>query len=304
MTAEVTGAIAAISVAILLLSWALFADPDRNRRLAVSNLTRDLGPQAPDLPTLESRPERATGFVGFARRLTPAGAVKRLDLQLARAGRPREWPLTRVLVVKVLLAAVGGVLGFLFFLGTPDLTRILLWVALAVGLYFLPDLLIYNASLKRSEVIQRELADTLDQMVIAVEAGLGFEAAMAHAARNGTGPLAEELVRTLQDIQVGQPRRAAYEALSARNDVQDLRRFISAVIQADVYGVAIGDVLRTQAAEMRLKRRQRAEEKAMQVPVKIVIPLILCILPVLFIVILGPAAIDIMGVFGEGGAFG
>ncbi len=134
-------------------------------------------------------------------------------------------------------------------------------------------------------------------MVIAVEAGLGFEAAMANAARNGRGPLAEELVRTLQDIQVGQPRRQAYEALAARNDVRDLRRFIAAINQADVYGIAIGDVLRTQAAETRLKRRQRAEEKAMQVPVKVVFPLMFCILPVLFIVVLGPAVQDIMGIF-------
>lgn len=299
MSATVVGAIAAIAAAILLSSWALFWDPDRQHRLAVANLHRDLGADARDLPAIENRPEQPSGFLGVARRLTPASATKRLDLQLAKAGRPREWPLSRVLVVKVLLGAAGAMLGFLLFLGSPDALRIVVWIALAAGLYFLPDLLVYNTSLKRRESIQLELADTLDQMVIAVEAGLGFEAAMAHAARNGTGVLAEELIRTLQDIQVGQSRRASYQALSARNDVQDLRRFISAVIQADVYGVAIGDVLRTQAAEMRLKRRQRAEEKAMQVPVKIVIPLVLCILPVLFIVILGPAAIDIAGMFSQ-----
>ena len=142
--------------------------------------------------------------------------------------------------------------------------------------------------------IALELPDTLDQMTIAVEAGLGFESAMAQAGQNGNGPLAEELVRTLQDIQVGQTRREAYEALAERTGVPDLRRFIRAVIQADDYGISIADVLRTQAREMRLKRRQRAEEKAMQIPVKVIFPLMLCILPVLFIVLLGPAAMDII----------
>jgi tight adherence protein C len=104
-------------------------------------------------------------------------------------------------------------------------------------------------------------------------------------------------VRTLQDIQLGQSRRQAYESLAARTDVVDLRRFVRSIIQADRYGVAVADVLRTQAAEMRLKRRQRAEEKAMQIPVKVIFPLMLCILPVLFIVLLGPAAMDIVAAF-------
>ena len=167
--------------------------------------------------------------------------------------------------------------------------------------YFLPDLLLQNAGIKRRDKIQLELADTLDQMTIAVEAGLGFDSAMARAGKNGKGPLAEELIRTLQDIQLGQSRRQAYEAFVERVDVPDLRRFLRAVIQADVYGIAVGDVLRTQAAEMRLKRRQRAEEKAMQIPVKVIFPLIMCILPVLFIVLLGPAAMDIVAAFSGGG---
>ena len=164
--------------------------------------------------------------------------------------------------------------------------------------YVVPELLLYSRGQERQQAISLELADTLDQMTIAVEAGLGFEAAMSRAGRNGRGPLAEELVRTLQDIAVGQPRREAYLALAERTAVPDLRRFIRAVVQADAYGVSIADVLRTQAAEMRLKRRQRAEEKAMQIPVKVIFPLILCILPTLFIVLLGPAALDIAAAFG------
>ena len=141
------------------------------------------------------------------------------------------------------------------------------------------------------------MPDTLDQMTIAVEAGLGFDSAMARAGKNGKGPLAEELVRTMQDIQVGQSRRQAYESLASRTGVPDLRKFVRAIIQADLYGISVADVLRTQAAEMRMKRRQRAEEKAMQIPVKVIFPLMLCILPVLFIVLLGPAAMDIVAAF-------
>ena len=166
-----------------------------------------------------------------------------------------------------------------------------------VGVYFLPELLLYNAATKRNEKIQLELPDTLDQMTIAVEAGLGFEAAMAQAGRNGTGPLAEELVRTLQDIEMGRTRREAYEALGERCGVEDLRRFTRAVTQADANGIAVADVLHTQAGEMRLKRRQRAEEKAMKIPVKVIFPLMLCILPVLFIVVMGPAAMNLMTMF-------
>jgi tight adherence protein C len=120
---------------------------------------------------------------------------------------------------------------------------------------------------------------------------------MDRAARNGKGPLAEELVRTLQDIQMGRSRRQAYDALAQRTEAADLRRFVRALIQADVYGISIADVLRTHAAEMRVKRRQRAEEKAMQIPVKVIFPLMLCILPVLFVVLLGPVAIRMIAAF-------
>jgi tight adherence protein C len=137
-------------------------------------------------------------------------------------------------------------------------------------------------------------------MTIAVEAGLGFDAAMAKAARNGKGPLAEELIRALQDMSIGRTRRDAFMELERRTTVEDLRRFIRAVIQADQYGVSIGDVLRVQSGEMRLKRKQRAEEQAMKVSVKILFPLVFCLLPVLFIVLLTPAALNMMNSLGGG----
>ena len=143
------------------------------------------------------------------------------------------------------------------------------------------------------------LPDTLDQMTIAVEAGLGFDSAMAKAARGGEGPLTEELIRVLQDMSIGRTRRESFLALESRTNSEDLRRFVRAIIQADAYGVAIGEVLRVQAGEMRTKRRQRAEEAAQKITVKILFPLIFCLLPVMFIVILTPAVLGIVDTFSK-----
>lgn len=203
----------------------------------------------------------------------------------------------RLLGAKLLLGPITATLAVLYTSSNSGTLPVMIAIACTVVAYFLPELLLHSKGEERSKTIALELADTLDQMTIAVEAGLGFDSAMARAAGNGKGPLGQELVRTLQDIQVGMSRMEAYEALAERAAVPDLRKFIRAIIQADKYGVAIADVLRTQAAEMRMKRRQRAEEKAMQIPVKVIFPLMLCILPVLFIVLLGPAVMDIMKAF-------
>jgi tight adherence protein C len=223
--------------------------------------------------------------------------VARLDRLASRAGRPADWPVPKLVAAKLVLTALAGGLGSLVLTAHGGALNVTLVLGVTLVAYFVPELLLYSRGQERQDAISLELADTLDQMTIAVEAGLGFESAMSRAGKNGKGPLAEELVRTLQDIAVGQPRREAYLALAERTGAPDLRRFIGAVVQADAYGVSIADVLRTQAQEMRLKRRQRAEEKAMQIPVKVIFPLILCILPTLFIVLLGPAVMDIVSIF-------
>jgi tight adherence protein C len=163
--------------------------------------------------------------------------------------------------------------------------------------YFIPDLMLYSKGMERQKAMQLELANTLDQMLISVEAGLGFEGAMARAGENGKGPLADELVRTLQDMQVGRSRRESYLALADRTSIPELRSFVQAIVQADTYGIAISRVLRVQAKVMRVKRRQRAEEKAMKLPVTILFPLLFFIFPVLFIAILGPAVINAINTF-------
>jgi len=154
-----------------------------------------------------------------------------------------------------------------------------------------------NKAKERKKTIQQALPDTLDQITISVEAGLGFEAAMARAARTGEGPLNEELARALSEIQLGAARHDALRGLVDRTHVPELRHFVLAILQAETYGLPVAHVLRVQAKELRVKRRQRAEERALKIPVKIVFPLAICILPTLFIVILGPAAIRMFEFF-------
>ncbi|MFI7482206.1 type II secretion system F family protein [Kocuria sp. M1R5S2] len=241
----------------------------------------------------EAEQIRAAPEFGWARKFTSAKGAERLDRLHAKAGRPSEWPLARVMGFKaILLFATAGMGLLLVLLSRFDPLILLMFVVLAPVAYFVPDLLLYSKGIERQKEIGLELPDTLDQMMIAVEAGLGFESAMSRAGQNGKGPLAEELTRTLQEMRVGIPRRQAYLALEQRTNVPDLRSFTRAVIQADAYGISISTVLRTQADEMRTKRRQRAEETAMKIPVKVLMPLMLFILPVLFITVLGPVGLN------------
>jgi tight adherence protein C len=228
-----------------------------------------------------------------ARRFTPAGVVKNLERRINLAGAEAEWPIERVLALKMLLGAAGIFLGLLRLVMAPSFGSLFLAALLAGIGYFGPDLLMHHKASSRQALLKRELADTLDQITISVEAGLAFEPAMARAARSRKGPLASELSRTLQDVQLGVPRSTALKHLVERTDVSDLRTFVHAVAQAEKYGVPIARILRVQSSELREKRRQAAEERAMKLPVKIVMPLILFILPALFIVLMGPAVIRI-----------
>lgn len=228
----------------------------------------------------------------------PRGYIGWIDRQVVLAGRPLSWSVSRIMIWKIVLGSVALLLGILFIAAGPDAIRVLIVGAAVPMLFFLPDVLIHSRAHDRQQEIQRSLPDTLDQMTIAVEAGLGFDAALAKAARNGKGPLAEEFIRTLQDMSIGRTRRDAFVELERRTNSEDLRRFVRAITQADAYGVAIGEVLRVQAGEMRLKRRQRAEESAMKVTVKVLFPLIFCLLPVLFIVVLTPVVVRVVEMFG------
>lgn len=285
-------AMAAILAIILPISgmiWLAFTGD----RAGLRNIRANLGGRPGQVQSLDVNQKIAE----ISRRLTPHSYEAWLDAQLAGAGRPKKWPLGRIIMVKPILAFGGAVLGLVVFLGKPSAGRVVIGLAIMALAYFVPDILIRNRAQKRREEIRLELPNALDQMLISVQAGLGFETAMGRAGENGRGPLADELIRTLQDIQVGRSRKEAYVSLAERVDVPDVRSFIRAVVQADTYGVAIAGVLKTQAKDMRIKRRQRAEEHAMRMPVKMLFPLIFFILPTLFIVLLGPAVLQIMAVF-------
>lgn len=260
-----------------------------------------LGAPTVHLQPRTPRPGRPGSTAPALTRIAPSGYIAWIERRIVYAGKAGEWTAARFLAIKIATTIVPVVLAVVFMvsdlLPLPVTFRVLVGgVGILIALVAAEIVLNARAD-DRQTAIQLALPDTLDQMTIAVEAGLGFDAAMLKAASNGRGPLAEELTRTLHDIGIGQSRTEAYRALERRTNSEDLRRFVRAIVQADQYGISIADVLRVQAGEMRIKRRQRAEEQAMKVPVKIVFPLVFCILPVLFIVLLTPAVVGIFRTF-------
>src|SRR5262245_7565384 len=236
------------------------------------------------------------GASKVARRVTPIDARDRVARKLLLAGSPAGWDAERVLAFKIIGLGGGIVLGFFLTSLIGDLAafiRIVVIGLLAFVGFMAPDSLLNRRVEERQKEILRTLSDTLDLLTISVEAGLSLNAAIAQVVQNVPGVLSAEFARMLQEIQLGVPRADAFRNLAERTDVEELNAFALAMIQADVFGVSIASVLRTQAQQLRIKRRQRAEAKAQQTPVKIVFPLILCILPALFVVIVGPGAIRI-----------
>jgi tight adherence protein C len=201
----------AVALAVSVLGWSLLAGPATATAQARDNLIRGIEQVGPVAE--RSGPGLLARLAGG---LTPGGTVARLNRLAGTAGRPADWPVSKLIAAKLVLGMVASGLGVLVVSGGPSALTVGMAVVVTVVAYFLPELLLYSRGQERQEAIQLELPDTLDQMTIAVEAGLGFEAAMARAGANGKGPLAEELVRTLQDIAVGQPRREAYLALADR----------------------------------------------------------------------------------------
>ena len=238
-------------------------------------------------------------MVGLGRKVARADTARKIQYRLNVAGNPPAWDVNRILGLKVLGLALLGGLGFLYLLGMgwPFYRIVIATGLLAAFGYVLPNVLLVNAGQKREKLMRNALPDAMDLLTISVEAGLGFDAAVSRVAKNGEGPLNQEFARLLQEMQLGVGRTAAMRAMAERTSLPDLKSFCSAMVQADSLGIPIARVLRIQSQEMRTKRRQRAEEKAQQVPVRIMIPLVLFILPCLFIVILGPAGIQIADTF-------
>jgi tight adherence protein C len=236
-------------------------------------------------------------LVWLARRVTPAGTPDRLQRRLDLAGNPDRWTVERLLAVKSGGLVSGALLGgLLAWRGGGALALAFLLGLAAIGLW-LPDILLYNAGTKRQESLRRTVPDALDMLTVCVEAGLGFDAGLAQVSRNISGAIAGEFARLLQEMRIGKSRIAAFQDLAARTTVPELHIFVSALVQSDKLGIPVAGVLREQSHEMRLKRRQRAEEQAQKVPVKILFPLLLTIFPSLFVVVIGPAAIQMVHSF-------
>lgn len=235
----------------------------------------------------------------MGRRLTPEDASERIREKLEKAGNPFGWTVERVMAGKVVGFAAALVVSLVLalLLGLSFIPMLALVVIASLAGYMAPNMYLYQQTYERTEQLARALPDAIDLLTISVESGLGFDAACAQVARNTDGPLAEEFARMLQEMQIGRGRSAALRSMADRTNLADLRSFVSAMVQADAFGIPVGQVLRVQSSEIRVKRRQWAEEKAQQVPVKILVPLIFCILPCLFIVVLGPAGIAIMNSF-------
>jgi tight adherence protein C len=234
------------------------------------------------------------GLTGIAQRFTPHGYGEKVARKLVHAGNPPNLNVDKILVMKLV-----GLVSVVFWLPVMIMLQfsgLLLFVGVILGWgisFMYPDVLLNRKIEDRQKEIQRKLPDILDLLVISVEAGLGFEQALDRTCTAVPGALSEEFRRMLHEIRIGATRADALRAMADRTDVPELRGFILAMLQADTFGVSISRLLRSQADEMRIKRRLMAQEKAQKAPVKMLFPLVFCIFPSIFVVILGPAMINI-----------
>lgn len=239
------------------------------------------------LPVLDS-------LAKFVKRRVSAQRLEGLRKKLAQAGVRRMLP-EQFMALKIAISGGTLLAYFLFYAswlalqGQPPARGLVL----VITNFFLPDVWLRRRISKRKKLISRALPDAVDILAIAMEAGLAFDSALAKVARHVGGPLGEEFGRTLWELQLGVSRKDAIRNLGDRNDVPELQRFCTTMIQADSFGVSIAKVLKNEAAELRTRRRQAAEEQALKTPVKLVFPVVLVILPALMIVVIGPGAIRI-----------
>ena len=240
-------------------------------------------------------------LTNVGRRLTPVGYVDGVRHKFVLSGRPSQQAIDRFLAVRVVTVVLVPVSIWFWYLWNPlgrsGMTQLggnlLFCLALLVG----PDARLNRAVEARQKSVLRGLPDIIDLLVISVEAGLGFEQALQRTVASVPGALSDEFTRMLGEVRAGSTRSEAMRAMDARLEVPEIRSFVLAILQADTFGVSIGRVLRGQAEEMRIKRRQLAQEKAQKAPVKMLIPMVFCIFPALFTVVLGPAIIRIMNNF-------
>jgi len=226
-------------------------------------------------------------------RFTPQKAIQDTAKNLEKAGNP--WPVDAptFYAIRVILAVVFGGVSLLVATNDPT-TDLLIRVGGVFGGFFLPHLMLTSRITKRQTEIRKAMPDALDLLTICVEAGLGFDAALSKVSEKWENELSLAFTRAIREIQLGKPRRDALKDMSDRLGIPEMTSFVAAIIQSEQLGVSMAKVLRIQSDQMRLKRRQRAEEEAHKAPVKMIIPMALLMFPSIMIIILTPAAIQIM----------
>ena len=241
-----------------------------------------------------------TSIGRFATRFTPTGWVAKSQHKIVLAGWGERMDGNTWAAIRIMSLIAGIVLAFLVVpLLDTSLLRFIVGAMLVVIGFYGPEASLNRAIDDRRKEMEKQLPDIIDLLVISVDAGLGFESAMGRVVQNVPGELSREFQRTLQETRVGVSRHEALKNMAERTDVDDLNSFILALIQADQFGVSIARMLRVQADEMRVRRRQRIQEKAFAAPVKMIFPMLFCIFPSIFIVILGPAVFGIVDTFGS-----
>ena len=291
-----TALVVAATIFVFVLAFGGGTSQLRTRLDSLRGIPDGSKPPAPKLTLSQRMTQPITvGSVELARRLFSTKMLSGIEQRLVIAGEPMT--MNTFLTFQVISAATFIVLPVLVVYATGmGLSLVAVGFMLIAGAsgVFLPHLWLSQRMGQRKNVIIKGLPDAFDLITTCVEAGLGLDAALKRVAEKVEGPFADELNRTLRDISLGRMRRDALKELGDRTGVPDLVTFVNAVIQAEQMGSSVGQVLRVQADQLRVRRRQRAEEQAYKAPVKMIFPLVLCIFPTLFIVILGPAVITIM----------
>ena len=234
----------------------------------------------------------------FSARFTPQKAIQDTERKMELAGNP--WPINAptFLAIRFILAVLLGGLAMTAFLGSTSWKtsdKIMFIGGALVGGFYLPHIMLTTKITRRQKEIRNAMPDALDLLTICVEAGLGFDAAMSKVAEKWETELSLAFARVIREIQLGKLRREALKDMSDRLGIAELTSFVAAIIQSEQLGVSLAKVLRIQSDQMRLKRRQRAEEEAHKAPIKMIIPLALLVFPSIMIIILTPAVISIMG---------
>jgi tight adherence protein C len=232
-------------------------------------------------------------------KITPGEMLASLESKIVKAGNPGNLTVKEWVNIQALIITILPLLTVLAFRnsGVSAGTVIMLVISEAAMGFVLPGFILGKMLAARQKTILNTLPDVIDLITVSVEAGLGFDGALMKVVDKKPGPLADEFDKVLQEIKVGRQKKDALRDMSQRIDIQDFTAFVGAIIQADQFGVGITNVLRIQSEQMRLRRKQRAQERAMKVPVKMLIPMVVFIFPTLFIVLLGPVVIKLIEQF-------